>query len=329
MFEIAGSIIKPRSRGSIQLEVGQLYDKTQLHIPVEVICGREPGPVLFVCAAIHGDEINGVEIIHRLSQRRIFRHMKGVLLLVPIVNVFGFVARSRYFPDRRDLNRCFPGAKNGSLASRVADVFVREIVDKATHGIDLHTAAEHRNNLPQIRAYIDDPATKKFAMSFGAPVILNANIRDGSLRQEAVEKNIPMLVYEAGEALRFSESAIKIGVKGILSAMRSIDMLPPAKHSTEPKKKSTYIARSSRWQRAPQSGIMIKSKSIGSFVAEGDVLGTIKGPYGQNRFDVLATTEGVIVGEATLPLVNQGDALFNIATFKDPEKLADHLEDLL
>lgn len=327
-LEFSGYPIQAGSRHSFNLDTGQLYDQTPLSIPVEVIAGIEQGPILFVSAAIHGDELNGVEIIHRLSRKKIYKHMKGVLILVPIVNVFGFNSRSRYLPDRRDLNRCFPGRKTGSLASRVANVFFHEIVEKTTHGIDLHTAAIHRTNLPQIRAYIDNDITKEFALSFGAPVVLNSNIRDGSLRQAAVEHNIPMLVYEAGEALRFNESAIRIGLNGILAAMEHIGMLPNKSAQNSTKKSKTYQARSSSWLRAPVSGVFLKQKKIGSFVTHGDLLGIIKGPFGASREKVFAPNEGVIIGEATLPLVNQGDALFNIATFRDAEKVAEHVEDL-
>ena len=200
---IDGQTIKPGERKKIFLRIAALYDYTDISIPIEVIRGKVDGPILFISAAIHGDEINGVEIVKRVLKRVSIDKLKGTLIAIPIVNVFGFNNLSRYLPDRRDLNRSFPGQKNGSLASRLASIFMKEIVHKCTHGIDLHTGAVHRTNLPQIRACLDDAATKTLAKSFGVPVVIDSTLRDGSLREAARRKGIPMLLFEGGEALRF------------------------------------------------------------------------------------------------------------------------------
>jgi predicted deacylase len=199
ILTIGGVKIKRGERVKIQLDYAALYDYTKLTIPVEVIRGKEKGPVLFISAAIHGDELNGIEIIRTLSKKKFLKRLKGTLILVPIVNVFGFHNQSRYLPDRRDLNRSFPGSKSGSLASRLAYIFMKEIVSKCTHGIDLHTGAIHRTNLPQIRACLDDLKTKELAEGFGAPVVINSNLRDGSLREAARRKKVSMLLFEGGE----------------------------------------------------------------------------------------------------------------------------------
>ncbi len=330
-LKIGGVPIARRSRQIIQLHAGQLYDQTNLCIPVEVVAGAESGPVLFVSSTIHGDEINGVEIVQRLSRHKELRHLRGTLLLIPIVNVFGFNTRTRYLPDRRDLNRCFPGAANGSLASQVAHTFMGEIVANSTHGIDLHTAAVNRTNFPQIRACLDHAETKDLALAFGAPVVINANIRDGSLRQSAYEKNIPMLLYEAGEALRISQSAVRVGVSGILSVMRQISMLPARPQKTEkrplPRKRVGHqVARGSFWVRAPVSGIVRAKKGLGELISKGDLLALISDPSGRVQDRVVAKDEGIVVGMITMPLVNKGDAMYHIAFFSDASSVAERIE---
>ena len=226
---IGGTSISPGERKRVLLDVAKLYDFTDMNIPIEVIRGKKDGPVLFVSGAIHGDEINGVEIIRQLLTHKALSRIKGTLIAVPIVNVFGFNTKSRYLPDRRDLNRCFPGSENGSLAAQIAHIFMTEIVQKCTHGIDLHCAAINRINLPQIRACLDDPLTENMAKAFHVPVVLHSELRDGSLRQATKELGIPTLLFEGGESLRFNGKVIKGGLQGVLSVMRDIGMLPAVK----------------------------------------------------------------------------------------------------
>jgi len=305
--------VAPGHRQTLELSVAPLQTHTEMTMPVQVVHGARPGPHLFITAAVHGDEINGIEIIHRLLQRLSPQRLRGAVLAVPVVNVYGFINHSRYLPDRRDLNRFFPGSETGSLASRVAELLMQEVVRHCTHGIDLHTGSNHRSNLPQIRACLDQPETMHLARAFGAPVILNANLRDGSLRQAALERGIPMLLYEAGEALRFDEVAIRAGVKGILAVMRAIGMLPARRSSkTLPE---PLIARSSRWVRAPVSGILRIRGSLGNKVEKQTVLGTIEDPFGKHESQVCAPSSGIIIGRLNLPLVYAGDALFHIARF--------------
>jgi predicted deacylase len=223
---IAGETVRAGERRRIEVPLGRRVSGNEVSLPIEIVCGRKSGPSLFVSAAVHGDEIGGVEIIRRVLTHQGLRRLRGTLIAVPIVNLYGFVGLSRYLPDRRDLNRSFPGSPRGSLAARLADLFIREVVGNATHGIDLHTGAVHRSNLPQIRAGLDDVETAKLAMAFGVPVVLNANLRDGSLRQAVLERGVPMLLYEGGEALRFDESAIQAGTRGVLRVMRALAMLP-------------------------------------------------------------------------------------------------------
>ncbi len=311
-FVIGGTSIRPGERGIIDLPVTELSTHTPVTMSVHVICGRRAGPTLFVSAAIHGDEISGVEIIRRVLKLSALRRLHGTLIVVPIVNVFGFISLSRYLPDRRDLNRSFPGSQKGSLASRLANLFVSEVVAKSTHGIDLHTGAVHRANYPQIRANLDDPEAERMANSFGVPVVINASQRDGSLRQAAVERNVPVIVYEGGEALRFEEMSIRAGVKGIVSVMRALEMLPTKKISPKVARKP-IIAQSSTWVRAPSSGILRATVALGSQVREGATLGYVSNSFGEDELKVQSPCDGVLIGRTNLPLVYEGDGLFHIA----------------
>ena len=225
--------VVPGYRTQVDLPIADLSIHVPMAMPVHVINGAEDGPVLFVSAAIHGDELNGVEIIRRIIKLAALRRLKGALIAVPIVNVPGFLNLSRYLPDRRDLNRSFPGSAKGSLAARLAEMFVDQILSNATHGIDLHTGAVHRENFPQIRVDLDNPAAEPMARAFGAPLVVNSASRDGSLREAADKRDVPVIVYEAGEALRFDETAIRTGLWGVIGVMEHLGMLPRQKRGSE------------------------------------------------------------------------------------------------
>lgn len=316
---IGGEEIESGERRQLALTVAKLYDFTDMKIPVEVIRGAQDGPTLFVSAAIHGDEINGVDIVRRLLKHRALKQINGTLIAIPIVNVFGFNDKSRYLPDRRDLNRSFPGAEHGSLASQIAYMFRTEIVNQCTHGIDLHTGAIHRRNLPQIRADLNFKPNLELANAFGAPVILDASPRDGSLREMVDGKKIPMLLYEAGTALRFDHRAAMLGVEGILNVMRAIGMLPPLKLKSESMK--PYIAKTSQWVRAPISGIFLTRRKLGERVRKGDKLGFITSPFGDYEYSIESPVDGIIIGQSILPLANEGDGIYHIACFKSDQKI--------
>ena len=257
--------------------------------------------------------------------RRGLKSLHGTLVAIPMVNVYGVIHNSRYLPDRRDLNRSFPGSEGGSLAARLAGLFMTEIVQKCTHGIDLHTGAGHRANLPQIRADLDDEETARLANIFGVPVQINAQIRDGSLRGAAAERGIPMLVYEGGEALRFDEFSIRAGVHGIINVMRGLKMLPPSRvrkrDTTTP-----FTARGSSWARAPESGIFRSLVKLGAQVRVGQRLGMISDPFGDAETPVTANCDGIVIGRTNLPLIHQGDAVVHIARFEDTLEVAEELE---
>jgi hypothetical protein len=310
-IKIADTTIRPGTQATIQIPVARLYTHTELTMPVHVVHGRKDGPRLFISAAIHGDEILGTEIIRRLIKLKKLKSIRGTLLAVPVVNVYGFLQHSRYSPDRRDLNRFFPGLEKGSLTSQLAGTFMEMVVQGCTHGIDLHAGSNHRANLPQIRAAVDDPETLRLARAFKAPVVINSRMRDGSLRQTAAEMGIITLLYEAGEALRFDEVAIRAGMRGIMSVMQALDMLtsrkPPASE-IEP-----LIVDTTSWVRAPASGILRMKIPLGGRVTKNSKIGEIADPFGGESVDIHSPVSGMVIGRLNLPLVYRGDAVVHIA----------------
>ena len=324
-LKINGQSIGPGERVTLELPLPQLYTHAPLTMSLRVIRGRRDGPRLFVSAAIHGDELNGIEIIRRVLRHSSLKSMRGTLIAIPIVNIYGVIHHSRYLPDRRDLNRSFPGSERGSMAARLAGLFMSEIVEQCTHGIDLHTGAINRANLPQVRAKLDDAETADLARAFGVPVVLNANLRDGSLRQTAAERGVRMLLYEAGEALRFDELGIRAGRRGVLNVMRHLGMLPRSRRrrtaAAEP-----FVARSSSWVRAPESGVLRTTASLGARVERDDLLGLITDPFGDSEVQVRSPADAILIGRTNIPLVHEGEALFHLARFEDDEGVAESLE---
>src|SRR5690554_2717672 len=315
-FEIVGHHVAPGTRQTVEVPVAKLYTHTPLHIPVEIVHGRREGPVLMVCGAIHGDEINGVEIVRRVLTNSALRHLRGTLVAVPIVNIFGFVQRTRYLPDRRDLNRCFPGSETGSLGGRIAYLLRTKIMEPVTHIIDLHTGAIHRFNLPQIRAELKNPETARMAEAFGAPIIINAGLQEGSLRAYADSLGIPVITYEGGEALRFDDVVINSGVKGVMRVMRELEMVPAKKNPKAPRKRSE-IAANSQWVRADIDGIMRPVAMLGQRVRKGQKLAMIADPFGQSETAVITPCSGIVICVNNLPLVNEGEAIYHIARFDE------------
>ncbi|MEZ4453742.1 MAG: succinylglutamate desuccinylase/aspartoacylase family protein [Nannocystaceae bacterium] len=315
-FEIAGHAIAAGAQATIEIPVSILSDHTPMSLTVHVAHGREAGPAVFVSAAIHGDEILGVEIIRRLIRTPEMRHIAGTVVFVPIVNIFGFLNHTRYLPDRRDLNRSFPGATTGSLASRLARLFMDEVVARCEIGVDIHSAAIHRENLPQIRIGPDSPRAAELARAFAAPVIIHSRLREGSLRTAARELGKDVLVYESGEALRFDETGIRLGTKGVLRVLTALGMLPPDRRLTPVL--SPVHSRRSSWLRAPIGGVLRSRRAVGHRVEIGELVATLSDPLGGKQTLVTATAAGLIIGRTLLPIVNEGDALFHVAEIEDP-----------
>lgn len=327
-LEIGGHVIPPGKSLQIEMPVVKLYTDTDICMPIHVIRSKNPGPTVFVSAAVHGDELNGIEIVRRLINQKSLRLSSGSLILVPMVNVYGVLNQSRYMPDRRDLNRSFPGSAKGSLTGIVADKFLSEIVGHCQYGIDLHTGAIHRSNLPQVRANLKDKETRELAEAFGVPVLLNASLRDGSLRQAAVENETKVLLYEAGQALRFDELSIRAGVRGITNVLAKLGMITrPTRRAAKKTPVVPFIANTSNWTRATASGIVNNLKNLGDMVEAGDPLAKIGSPFGEVFETVRANRAGIIIGKQNIPLVQEGDAMFHIAYFtEEDQEVVDNIE---
>jgi predicted deacylase len=325
-FSVGDITIDAGTSETVELPVSVLSDHTPVTMSAHVTHGKSDGPVMFVSAGIHGDEVIGVEIVRRLLRAPNLRTLRGTLIVVPIVNTFGFINRSRYLPDRRDLNRSFPGSTAGSLAGRLAHIFLTEIVARCELGIDLHSAAIHRTNLPQIRISADNERTAKLANVFGAPVILQSNLRDGSLRAAAAELGKDVLLFEAGEALRFDEMSIRAGVAGVLRVMHHIGMI--SSKGIAKTKMPSQLCESSSWVRAPAGGLLRIFRADGDVVAEGDLLAAVADPFGGEEIEILAPFGGIIVGRAVMPIINEGDALFHLARVKSLTQAEDMMDEM-
>ncbi len=319
-FNFAGHLVGPGTSAKIAIPVSDLSAGMQAQLEARVFHGAKDGPVIFVSAAIHGDEIIGTEIIRRVMNKLQPEKMAGTVIFVPVVNMFGFIAHNRYLPDRRDLNRSFPGSGRGSLASQLANIFYSEVVMKCSLGIDIHSAASGRYNLPQIRIASGNPELKKLALEFGAPAVIEAPLRDGSLREVAQRGGVAMLLLEAGEGLRFDPLSVLTGVIGILRVMRSLGMLGSKRLG----KKAAPSAQvtDTRWLRASRGGVCRLQEKSGGGVAAGQTLAIISDIFGEEEELVKAPFDGIIIGHATLPVVNQGDAIIHLAkvrAFDDAE----------
>lgn len=312
-FLIDDQEARPGRRTQLEIPIARLMSGTPVALPVIVLHGADDGPVVWINAAIHGDELCGVEIVRRILDAVDPRAINGTLLVVPIVNVHGFNTGDRYLPDRRDLNRSFPGSARGSLASRVAHLMMTKIVSRCEVGIDLHTGSDHRTNLPQIRADLDDGPTLALAGVFGAPVTIHSGTRDGSLRQAATEAGATVLLYEGGEALRFDDDAIEAGTLGVLRVLHHLGMICEAPDSGP----ATVFSRSTKWVRSSRSGIMQLAARLGDNVAKGDEVAVVRDPFGKRLSGVRSPIDGIVIGCTQHPLVNRGDAVAHIATIAD------------
>ena len=325
-FDIGGESIAPGNQADVSLPITTLATGYNSQLAVRVLHGAKPGPTVFVSGAIHGNELNGTAIVQRLAAQIDASDLAGTLLLVPVANIFGFMSRSRYLPDRRDLNRSFPGSAGGSLAAQVANVFFSEIVNRASLGIDIHTAAIHRYNLPQIRIAAGNERLLELARAFGAPVIIESPLRDGSLRALADSEGVDMLLMEAGEALRFDRFSIETGVAGVKRVLAHLAMIEQGAELLElhPSARS----KKTQWVRSPRGGVLHPVRESGDAVRKGDLLAAVTGLLGEEPEEILSPIDGIIIGHATLPVVHQGDAMFHIAHVEDAQRLGERIESM-
>jgi predicted deacylase len=319
MAEAAGSLVFAETevpagtRADLELRFARLFTGSWVSLPVAVLNGATPGPRVWLSGTIHGDELNGMEIIRRVLRRLDPKRLAGVIYALPVVNVFGFLNQDRYLPDRRDLNRSFPGSPNGSLAARLAHLFMTEVVSRCDYGLDFHTGSQHRENLPQIRADLGDAETRRLAEAFNAPLMYTSVPSRGMLRAAAVERGARVLVYEGGEPNRLSQEAIEIGQRGVLRVLQALGMWRPKPREIRPEIEC-FEARLTRWVRAPRSGVFHLDVELGQRVVEGETLGVILGDFLSHRgVAIKAPWDGLVLGFTSHPLVSQGDALVHLA----------------
>lgn len=295
------------------MPAGRLFTQQVIEIPLTVVHGAKPGPTVWVSAAIHGDEISGTEIVRRVTEELNPARMRGTLLALPVVNVFGFMQHTRYLPDRRDLNRFFPGTKDGSLASQIAHLLMTHVVSRCELGIDLHAGSDHRTNLPQIRADLDDPHVRGLCETFGAPVALHAPLRKGSLRHAAKQAGVPCLLYEAGEPMRFDPAAVACGTAGVLRVLKELAMVKKAPATKAP----TRFSRRSRWMRASRAGVVHLHVKLGDEVKASTVVAVVRDIHGDIVSRVRTQRGGIVIGHTLNPLVSRGDAVLHLATLEE------------
>ncbi len=319
--------LEPGTQAAVEIPVSQQVTGLNSALALRVMHGVRRGPCVFVSGAIHGDEIIGTAVIQHLIERLSPDMLAGTIIFAPAVNIYGLVAHSRYLPDRRDLNRSFPGAEHGSLAAQLAHCFLTNVIDRCSLGIDIHSAAVHRYNLPQIRIASGSSYLSELAMAFGAPIIIESPLRPGSMRALAHDRETPMLLLEAGEALRFDSFSIDVGVAGIVRVLAHIGMIEADDGLSD-----VHVplrSNRSNWVRAPRGGITRRIRKSGDIVRQGDPLASIGGLFGEDRMDLVSPLDGVIIGHATLPIVNQGDALFHIAEVDALDHAGDHADSIV
>ncbi|HYG17838.1 MAG TPA: succinylglutamate desuccinylase/aspartoacylase family protein [Ohtaekwangia sp.] len=309
---IAGHDIRPGEFKEIDINIVRLPSHTVIDTPIYVSRGWEDGPVLALTAGMHGDEINGMEIVRRLLDSGLHQPKRGVTVCMPIVNVYGFLNYSREVPDGKDINRAFPGSKNGSLASRVAYNLMHEVIPFIDFGIDFHTGGAMRSNYPQVRAVLRDDKNLELAHAFHAPFTIDAPFRPNSLRKEASRKGKNIIVYEGGESLRFDQQAIEIGVAGTLRLMKHLNMIDWAPEVQEENK----IIWNTSWIRAKNAGLFQSSVHCGQLVHKGEWVGTITDPFGEFKEQVIATETAYVIGLNNIPVINAGDALMHLGMDK-------------
>ncbi|WP_319609211.1 succinylglutamate desuccinylase/aspartoacylase family protein [Oceaniferula marina] len=304
-----------------------------VHLPLMVWRGLEDGPVLGITAAVHGDEINGTGAIRKLIQEPPFELKRGALILVPVVNITGFERHSRYTPDRRDLNRTFPGNEKGSLTARLAHLIMEEVVGRCDYIIDLHTAAVRRTNFPNVRADMDDPDCARLAESFGAEVIVNSSGPAGSLRREACRARCPTIILEAGEALKVEPSVQDMTQRGLTHIMAELDMIDVADDLRPDTAPHQMIVQGSSWVRAGSGGFLKFHVAPGDTVQKDQPLATSTGLLGKEHETIVCPHHGIVLGMTTMPAVSPGDPILHIALpdtrkqFHSLEKSVDRIEE--
>ena len=313
---INGQVIRPGERVLTRLVISRLPSRTVIDVPVYIFRAQEPGPTVLLMAGMHGDEVNGIETIRRLVRRELLQPLRGTIIAIPILNIYGFLNFSREVPDGKDVNRSFPGNPRGSLASRVAHRFMREIMPLIDYGIDFHTGGAARANMPQVRCLLgEDAQTDALAAAFAAPFTLHAALRPGSLREAAMQQGRRIIVYETGESLRLDEAGIELAIAGTFRVLHHLGMAS----ESAPAAQASVVCRRHVWLRAKFAGLFRSHVQNGQFLEKGQVYGSVADPYGEGTVRLESPMAGYIIGMNHMPVVNQGDALLHVAS---PDDLA-------
>ncbi|QDT35689.1 succinylglutamate desuccinylase/aspartoacylase family protein [Stratiformator vulcanicus] len=312
-----GEEVLPGESRRVQLNVSESYSGVNIPIPVYVRRGLRDGPTIFVTAALHGDEINGTGVVRELIRDGTLNLTAGVLILVPVVNVFGFDRHMRYLPDRRDLNRCFPGSERGSLASRTARVIFEEIIGRSDFGIDLHTAAARRTNFPNVRADFRNAGAKRLAESFGCELMMVGRGPDRSLRREATGAGCPVLLFEAGEIWKVEPSIVAAAVRGVKNVLFELKMID------EPPVEPPYqlLIERTKWIRAERGGFLEFHVGPGDIVLRGKPIATISDLLGEDSHSLVAPFDGVVIGMTTLPATSPGEPVVHLGEIEKMKRI--------
>lgn len=313
-LELLGSVVAPGTRQRLTWTSGTAIEGFSVPVPVIVINGRRPGPVLCLTAAVHGDELNGIEVARRVLDDIDVEELGGAVIGVPIVNIQGFYRGTRYLPDRRDLNRHFPGNPRGSAATRMAHSFFTEIIQHCSALIDLHTGSLNRTNLPQVRADMRLPQVTRITKAFGATVVLHSVGAQGSLRRAATDAGIPSVTFEMGEPMRVQPEQVEHGAKAVETLMYALGMTRQRRYWGDPE--PVYYA--SRWVRVDNGGILFSDVALGERVSEGELLGMVIDPISNQQHRLYAPIGGRVLGMALNQVVLPGFAAYRIGTATSP-----------
>ena len=308
---IGGEAVAPGEEKLLKISIDRLPTGTLIDIPVYVFNSKKPGPTILIQAGLHGDEINGIEIVRRMLQQKRFKINKGAVIAVPILNIFGFIHFSRDVPDGKDVNRSFPGTKSGSMASRMAYHYVTQIMHQMDLAIDLHTGGAQRHNFPQIRFTKEDENSRELAEVFNAPFSFSSRLIKGSFRNAAFQMGKPTIVFEAGESMRFDDYAILEGMQGILNVLKHFKMISMVEPMYVERMKSVLLTNR-KWLRAPTAGMFIPELTNGSEIRKGQEMGLITDTYGRHSKKIKAPFDGFVFSINNQAVVNQGDALFHV-----------------
>lgn len=323
---IGGEKINPGESLNLALPLPELFSCAPIYMPIKVICGKQEGPTVLIVAAANGDELNGTEIINQIINSKNLNKLKGTLIAVPVLNVYGLMRGSRHLPESLAISGNFPGGANGNHAARLAHLFTTEIVEKVDYCIDLQTGFPNHTNLPMVYADTTDENSLDLAKTFKAPVISHFKFEEGTLGATIRKRGVPYILYEAGEAMRFDEPAIKMGTRGIMQVLRKLKMLPESKSST--KSPDSAITERCQWVRTAHSGIAHIKLKLGQLVKKGQLICEIQDPFGaKDTIKMHSPFEAIVIAKNNLPLVHEGEAVVQLALFDENKETASEIKD--